>query len=471
MRISGEYHYRAVVSLVAVALGFFAAGAGAVAAPPDLYRIPDLKALEETFVQAAERVKPSVVSIRTYRYLGLPVEVSPQGAAKAPHSFGSGVVIGSDGFILTNQHVLDGADDIKVVLFNRREYTGQIVQYDLRSDLAVIKIDAKPLRPVVFGSAEDVRVGHWCFVVGNPFGIAYHDGDPAVTFGNIAALGRSLTSELDPTNTRYYGDLIQTSSPINPGNSGGPLFDLDGHMIGIVTAIVSRSGITEGAGFAIPMSERTRPIIDALAARKRVRYGYLGVELPPIDARSSGDQPIHGAVIRGITSDDGPAARAGLQPRDVIVEFAGVAIEDADHLVRVVSMTPVGAQAKVRFVRHGTPREAVVTLAERPLPRQTFQALDDSDLETTRWKGAELAEMTDATLRLHDLSRIQAGLVVIRVDEDSRAHQAGLRPRDIVLRCNGSRVRTLADLARILEGAPHGFKLDLFSGKTIRLPR
>ena len=449
-----------------------ALAACASAAPPSLYRIPDLKALQRTFADIAERVKPSVVAIRTYRYMGLPSGRPDQGVAKAPRSFGSGLIIRADGLILTNQHVLADADVIKVVLFNGNEYEAEMVQYDVRSDMAVIRINARPLRAVTLGDAKDVRVGHWCLAVGNPFGIAYGDGNPSVTFGNVAALGRSLTSELDGTDTRYYGELIQTSSPINPGNSGGPLFDIDGRVIGVVTAIVSGSGVTEGAGFAVPINGRTRPIIDALAAGQRVRYGYLGVEvLPPSAGPAGRDSATRGALIQNIVADDGPAARANLQPKDVIVEFAGTPIEDADHLIRVVSMTPVGAQAKVRYVRDGTPRETVVTLAERPPPSRPFQAVAESGIRTLHWKGAELAEMTDATLGLYRLTRSEAGIMVMQISRGSKAEKAGLKPRDVILRCNGARIRNLAGFAKALDRNPPRFKLDLLGGKTVRLPR
>ncbi|MFH0983191.1 MAG: trypsin-like peptidase domain-containing protein [Planctomycetota bacterium] len=450
-----------------------ALSAGVLGAPPDLYRLPDLRALQGTFADIADRVKPSVVAIRTYRQPEPPSEPTDQPAPKAPHTFGSGVIIRADGLILSNQHVVGDADVIKVVLHNGNEYDARVVQHDVRSDLAVIKIETKSLRNALLGDARNLRVGHWCFAVGNPFGIAYHDGNPAFTVGNVAALGRSLSSELDATDTRYYGDLIETSSPINPGNSGGPLFDIDGQVIGIVTAIVSRSGITEGAGFAIPICERTRRIIDALAAGEPVRYGYLGVEVsnvPPSATRSHGETNRQGALIRTISEEEGPAAKANLQPNDIIVEFAGVAIENADQLVRLVGMTPVGAQVQVRFIHDGAGGETVVTLAERPLPSQPFQALAEADIRTLRWRGALLAEMNEATLRLHRLNRADAGIVVTKVEPDSGAYKAGLKPQDIILRCNGTRVRSLADFAEVQARNPQRIRLDLLGGKSVRLP-
>ena len=203
-----------------------------------------------------------------------------------------------------------------------------------------------------------------------------------------------------------------------------------------------------------------------------MRYGYLGVEVPPPFARAaSGETVIPGALIRSVRPDDGPAAKANLQPGDVIVEFAGVPIENADQLVRVVGMTPVGALAEVRYVRGRTPHETVVTLAERPLPRQPFKAVADSGIGRMGWKGAELAEMSDATLRLYRLTRSEAGIMVTGASRGGKAEKAGLKPRDIILRCNGTRVRNLADFAKVLDQNPPRFKLDLLGGRTVRLPR
>ncbi|MCK4658112.1 MAG: trypsin-like peptidase domain-containing protein [Phycisphaerae bacterium] len=447
------------------------------AGPPEVYRIPDLKMLQNTFADLAERVKPSVVAIRTYRHVGLPAGLSGHATAKTPSNFGSGLIVRPNGFILTNQHVLEDVDVIKVVLFNGHEYDATLVQRDIRSDLAVIRIDASPLRAVTFGDVRNVRVGYWCFAVGNPFGIAYGDGNSAVTWGNVAALGRNLTSQLDRTDTRYYGDLIETSSPINPGNSGGPLFDVDGCVIGVITAIVSASGITEGAGFAIPICKRTRRIIDTLVAGESVRYGYLGVEVanPAVFIRRH-PRSAHrtkGAVILRVSEPQGPAARANLRANDIIVGFADIAIEDDDHLIRVVGMTPVGTQAKVRYLRNGTPHETVVTLAERPPPHQPFNATVGSGTTTLRWDGigVKLAEMNSATLQLHGLNHTEAGLMVISVDRGSLAHKAGLKSRDIILKYNGTRVRNLADFAKIQAANPKHTQLDLLGGRIIRIPR
>ncbi|MHC4092525.1 MAG: S1C family serine protease, partial [Planctomycetota bacterium] len=224
-------------------------------------------------------------------------------------SHGSGAVIRRDGYILTSTHVIEGADEIVVTMHDGREFEAELVQADQRSDLAVIKIEAQNLRPVRLGDLSRVRQGQWCFVVGNPFGLSNTSGKPALTYGIVSALGRDLNDELNAEDLaeaerRYYGNLIQTSAAINPGNSGGPLFNINGEMTGVVIAIASRSGVNEGTGFAIPVTRRTREIIDLLRRGEQVQYGYLGVEVSDNRAgrRITGDHQAPGAVISGLGS-------------------------------------------------------------------------------------------------------------------------------------------------------------------------
>lgn len=435
--------------------------------PQDLYSLPDLKALERTFTDLAERVRPSVVAIRTYRQMG-PSGPESDVLARVTNSHGSGVVLRADGMILTNDHVLQDADIIKVVFHGGIEHEARLVQRDLRSDMAVIKVDGATVQPAGVGNASELRVGQWCFAVGNPFGLGYDAGHPAFTHGVISGLGRNLTPHLDGSDARYYGDLIQTSSAINPGNSGGPLFDIDGRMIGLVTAIVSRSGVTEGMGFAIPMDVRTRRIIDALMAGQVVRYGYLGVEVRPIRAAGG----LVGALISRVSDEQGPAALANLRPEDVIVEFDGVAIRNSDHLVRIVGATPVGSSAQVRYLRAGQPQLTTVTVAERPGPPVARSGgIPETEIRVLQWRGAVLAEMDDEALDMHRRSRADAGVVVVSVEPISETRSAGLKPGDIILRHNGERVRTLAEFVEADRKEARAVKLELTGGRTVRMRR
>ena len=347
---------------------WFVAGSASAAGPlPKKYDLADLEALQSAFVDLAEQVRPSVVAIRTYETVS-PARFGARPITK-PLSRGSGFVIAANGFIATNRHVIEGADVISVMLHNHSQYDAEVVQVDLRHDLAVVRIEEQNLKPVAWGDISDVRVNQWAFVVGNPFGLANRDGVPSVTTGVISALQRHMTDELVPGAVlAYYNNLIETTAAINPGNSGGPLFNIKGEIVGVVTAIASRSGANEGTGFAIPIDTNTRKVLDTLRAGQVVRYGFLGIDVrTPARPRSWAVTRTHprGAVITRIQTPDGPAAQAGLKSNDVIIKFNDVPVEDSDHLVRLVSFTPVGTEASVLFLRDGIQRRVEVVLADR----------------------------------------------------------------------------------------------------------
>ena len=334
---------------------------------PAKYELADLEALQAAFVDLADEVRPSVVAIRTYQTIN-PARRGTRPITK-PLSRGSGFVIDAGGFIATNRHVVEGADVISVMLSNHSQYDAEIVQVDVRHDLAVIRIEEQDLKPVVWGDVTDLRVNQWAFVVGNPFGLANRDGVPSVTAGVISAMQRQMTDELVPGAVlEYYGNLIETTAAINPGNSGGPLFNIKGEIIGVVTAIATSTGANEGTGFAIPIDANTRTVIDTLKVGQVVRYGFLGIDVQtPMVPRSRAiarTRPL-GALITRIQTPDGPAAQAGLKSKDIIIKFNDVSVENSDHLVRLVSFTPVGTEASVLFLRDGIKRRVEVTLADR----------------------------------------------------------------------------------------------------------
>jgi len=335
--------------------------------PPDRYDLADLKALEKAFTDLARKVRPSVVAIRTYR-VRKPGDRDT--LVKLPFSQGSGFVIDASGFIATNRHVIDGADLIDVILDNGLHHDAEVVKYDERGDLAVLKVSTTDLTPVRFGDAANVKVNQWAFACGNPFGLANADGRASITYGVVSAVGRQMTDRL-PGNDQvhYYGNLIETSAAINPGSSGGPLFNIDSEVIGIVTAIESASGVNEGHGFAIPIDKNTRGILDTLKAGKDVRYGFLGVTVDDVavpDSRQVADSGrLRGARITGINPSNGPAAAAGLKPADIIIEFDGTPVESSDHLVRLVGYTPVGSEVTVTYLRRQVKRKATVIVTDR----------------------------------------------------------------------------------------------------------
>ncbi len=406
----------------------------------------DLKTIQESFADVAEDVIPSVVAIRTY------IGTSDFGDRSVLRSLsqGSGVIIRSNGFILTNYHVIEDATHISVILHNGTEHDASALQIDVRSDLAVLKIDADHLRAAKFGDLKSVRIGHWAFAIGNPFGLANFTGRASFTVGNISAFGRNLTDQLDLTDNRYYGNLIETSAAINPGNSGGPLFNVDGEVIGIVTAIETSSGVTEGAGFAIPISDRTRAIIKSLERGDEVRYGYLGVRVDrriPNKLHSAGDRKVHGALMGEVL--DGPAATAGLRGGDVVIEFDGVPIENFDQLVRVVGATPVGSKVVTQFVRNGRKKRTTIVLGERPLDsRETVTLADGTIVPTINWRGALFAEISDRVRKDLDLAPNERGLMIVNVRPGSDAANRGLQPDQIVIAINRTPVTTIRQLRK-----------------------
>lgn len=358
---------RSTAMLTAVMLCLMNAAQGQSQLPKQ-YKLADLKVLQKSFVKLAEDLRPSVVAVHSYQ---IPDPTDVHGRwLRIPVSQGSGFVIDRDGYIATNQHVLEEANAFTVILDNGLKYDASVVARDGRSDLAVLKIEAKGLTPVRWGNLSKVRVGQWTFAVGNPFGLANDHGRMSVTVGTVSQLNRDLTRRLiGSSNSRYYGHLIESSSAINPGHSGGPLFNIDGEVIGIITAIETSSGVSEGAGFAIPVDHNTRHILDTLKRGEQVRYGFLGVQISDTDPHTSDRRILPRRVYSGaeisVLVSDGPAAKAGLKSGDVVVEVDGVAVESADHLVRLVSFAPVGKRLSITFIRRNVKRKAVVTLADR----------------------------------------------------------------------------------------------------------
>lgn len=339
----------------------------AQADPPREYDLANLKALQRAFVDLAEQVRPSVVAIRTYK-------VRNAGTASRyvmrPFSQGSGFIMDAEGHVVTNRHVVEGAEVISVILHDGFKHDATVVQVDPRSDLAVLKIDAKNLQPVRFSDHAELEVNQWVFACGNPFGMANDTGNISVTYGVVSALGRHMTHRLvGDSDVEYYGNMIETSATINPGNSGGPLFNIDGDVVGVVAAIETSTGVSDGHGFAIPIDKNTRRILDLLVAGREVRYGFLGVLVQDAEpTRSSLVADSHrsrGAEVREISLAAGPADRAGLKARDIITEFDGVAIQDSDHLVRLVGFTPVGTKVSLTYLRSGIKRKTSVTVGDR----------------------------------------------------------------------------------------------------------
>lgn len=442
-------------------------------AGPDELPLADLETVEHTLKRLAERFKPAVVAVRAMRLIGgesteagerAPDEPGIRRLARREPSLGSGMILTADGMILTNEHVVHLADEVTVLMHDGLELPARLVGADPRSDLAVLHIDADNLQPVQFGDADTVRPGQWAIAIGDAFGLSTR-GRLTVTVGSISAVGRSLTRQLDPSETRFYGNLIQTTAVINPGNSGGPLFDIHGRVIGINTAISTRSGANEGVGFAVPIDARTLATIDRLKRGETVEYGFLGVLVrrPSLEERRFVGAPDRiGAIVKGVEPGSS-ADNAGLEPDDIICEFNGRPVNDDDHLVMMVGDTPAGTKVPIKFYRNHALHETVVVTQRREIGglADGQGALD--------WGGMTLAPLTSATRWRHGIDPAVAGMLIVRVEDVGPARDSGLRAGQVVTKVDDLKVRSLADFRRAVSRTDEQVKLHLHDGRTTRL--
>jgi serine protease Do len=348
-------------------------------------------------------------------------------------SLGSGVIISADGYIITNNHVIDEADEINVRFANHEEYVAKIIGRDAKTDVALIKIDAKETLPYAsFGDSEKLRVGDWIIAIGNPFGF-----EQTVTAGIVSGKGRTLGSG-------NYENFIQTDASINPGNSGGPLFNMDGQMVGINTAIYSRSGGNIGIGFAIPVN-MAKNVIEQLKTTGKVTRGWLGVMIQNVSqdlAKQFGlDRPI-GALI-GEVSPGSPAEKAGILPGDIIVEYKGKEITQMNMLPTLVAQTPVGETVNVALFRNGKKKNVSVTVAKLEEDEAPAEMGQESVLGlTVQQLTPELAQ----SLKIKD----KEGIIVANVEPGSAAEDAGLRPGDLILEVNRQEVRNMEEYTKAI---------------------
>jgi serine protease Do len=350
----------------------------------------------------------------------------PQMPDRVPmHGVGSGFIVSPDGYILTNAHVVDGAKEVDVKLTDRREFVAKVVGVDAKSDVALIKIDAKDLPVVRVGNPADVKVGQWVVAMGSPFGF-----ENSVTAGIVSAKSRSLGDG--------YVPFIQTDVAVNPGNSGGPLFDLAGNVVGINSQIYSRTGGYMGLSFAIPIDVAMH-VKEELQKHGKVTRGRIGVAIQPLDqrlAQSFGLDKPQGALVSSV-ADDGPAQRAGVKPGDVILGWNGTAVDEANSLPVLVARSAPGTQAKLRIWRDGKERSLEVKVGTMPG--------EQAQVASAGGEPANAAKL-GLTLRPSD-----AGLVV--EDADGAAAAAGVRPGDVILALNNQPVKSVEQLRGLLDKA------------------
>ncbi|MCL4776696.1 MAG: DegQ family serine endoprotease [Gammaproteobacteria bacterium] len=352
---------------------------------------------------------------------------------------GSGFIIDASGLILTNAHVVDDADRVTVKLTDKREFTAKVLGKDRQTDVAVLKIDASNLPTVVMGNASDLKVGQWVLAIGSPFGF-----ENTVTAGIVSAKGRALPDD-------NYVPFIQTDVAVNPGNSGGPLFNLQGQVVGINSQIFSRTGGYEGLSFAIPIDVALR-VQRELVANGHVSRGWLGVSIQGMSrelAASFGlDQP-RGALVAQVQPDS-PAARAGVQTGDVIVEYDGHAIGEASDLPPLVGETAVGSSAQLKVIRNG--KEKVLTARVE----QLADASGDSDQPAAADRSHASLGVAVADLSPEQRAQIgiESGGVVVTAVGDGPAADAGIRRGDVLLRLGGTEIRNSRQLRELVAKTP-----------------
>jgi serine protease Do len=430
------------------------------------------QARPESLAPLAEKISPSVVNITTSTLVegrtgprGIVPEGSPfedffrefqdrnrdgDESVPAPRrssALGSGFVISEDGYVVTNNHVIEGADEIIIEFFSGRELIATVIGTDPNTDIALLKVEADgPLPFVNFGNSDSARVGDWVIAMGNPLGQGF-----SVSAGIVSARNRALSGT--------YDDYIQTDAAINRGNSGGPLFNMDGQVIGVNTAILSPNGGSIGIGFSMAANVVTR-VVDQLKEFGETRRGWLGVRIQDVTddvADAMGLDNASGALITDVP--EGPARDAGLETGDVIMSFDGVEVADTRALVRQVGNSPVGATVRVTVLREGKTQTIAVVLGRREDANnnETPEVEEDSATpeapEVSSLLGLTVTPLTDDVREELGASVEMTGLAVTEVAEGSEAFEKGLRAGDIITEAGQQQVETIADLNERVEAA------------------
>jgi len=419
-------------------------------------KVSDVQMVPQSFTYLAETVSPAVINIRTvktikgggrvFRHFSRP----PFGDDDfKQRSLGSGFIIDKDGHIVTNNHVVENADQIKVILKDGEEYDARVIGRDPNTDLALIKIKSGTDFPVLkFGSSDALKVGQWVVAIGSPFGLEH-----TVTAGIVSAKGRVIGSG-------PYDDFIQTDASINPGNSGGPLINLKGEVVGINTAIVAGG---QGIGFAIPV-DLAKGIIKQLKTHGSVTRGWLGVGIQDLNKEIAdyyGVEGRKGALVMEIFPGD-PADKAGIQPRDIIISVAGEEIESSRDLTGVIANIPVGETIKVKVLRTGREKTLKVTIAKR---KETLTAAHGSQEEDEL--GIHVSELSEEVKHRLRIKETQ-GIIVSRVEPGSKGEDAGVLTGDIIKEINHKEIKSIDDYYSIINKIKEGEVISLFVNRMNR---
>lgn len=412
--------------------------------------------LSDAFKQVARTLKPSVVSISSVKRVeaARPGGRRDLGEKRIPDDFrnffgddffdrfffempsprrgfqqqglGTGVIIRDDGYIVTNNHVVADADEVKVTLSDRRQFTAEVVGTDKATDVAVLKIDAQNLKSAAWGDSSLLEVGDWVLAIGSPFGL-----EQTVTAGIVSAKGRANVGITD------YEDFIQTDAAINPGNSGGPLVNLRGQVVGINTAIASRSGGNMGVGFAIP-SDMASSVLEKLIDYGEVQRGYVGAGIQDLTAdlaASFGFEGINGVLVGDVVAD-GPAAKAGLTGGDIVLEFNGKPVNSSSRLRNAVAATPPGTKAKLKVFRDGREMSIDVQIGKLEAIKKVVNAQVQTDSEL----GVTVNTLVPEMARQLGYDESTKGVIVTSVESGSPAASAGIRVKDVITSIDRSEV-------------------------------
>lgn len=414
-----------------------------------------LAALPE-FTELIEKASPAVVKINTVakarpsqRQQRQRQEVpeifrqffDQRRAPQQSRSMGSGFLISDDGYLLTNNHVVDGADEITVSLLDHREFTAAVIGVDQRSDLALLKIEAESLPYLTFGDSDGLKVGQWVLAIGSPFGL-----DFTASQGIVSAIGRSIPTERNEN----YVPFVQTDVSINPGNSGGPLFNLAGEVIGINSQIFTRSGGSNGLSFAIP-SAVAKDVVKQLKENGRVARGWLGVGIQQVSAdlaASLGMDKPKGALISQV-DPSGPAGSSGLQAGDVIVKFGNFDINTSNDLPHAVGRTPPNSTAEAKVIRQG--KQMTLDLRVGALDGESVASAAEAQMGGRL--GVEVEAVSERLARAWNLN---GGVLVRQVRPDSPAAKAGVRPGDVIAQLEFSEVKDVESFHTIVAKLPKG---------------
>ena len=419
----------------------------------------------KSFVEIAKTVKPAVVNIAASRSgkAGDGPQSSPFDdpffrrffgdeffKRDQPHrerkerGQGSGVIVDPNGLIITNNHVVNKADDIRVILSDKREFKGKLIGTDTKTDVAIVKIEATGLSTIPLADSDQLEVGEFVLAVGSPFGLTQ-----SVTMGIVSAVGRASMGIAE------YEDFIQTDAAINPGNSGGALVNIRGELVGINTAIFSQSGGNMGIGFAVP-SNLSRAIMDQLVRTGKVVRGWLGVaiqDLTPELATQFGITDTKGVLVSDVMAES-PAKKAGFERADVIVEYDGKSMDSPTHLRNAVAQTPIGKKVPVKLIRDKKPKTIEVTIVEQPksLGQPSAEENKESAVSSGVLSDLDVRELNEELTARYGLKATERGVIVVSVKSGSTAEEMGVREGDVILEVNRKAVSSLKSYEQAASG-------------------